>query len=378
MAPTDFEQLERMLVEERPEPDPAAAGRIDERVRKARARRRLPRLAWPSARRLTYAGAAATLLVGLVVGVGQIGDEGGPGGDMPVTEPGTVQATGAAEAQPEAAEDISGFLSKKSGRATRDAARVAPLAAGDVAADSVLPPSPGGGLAPKQDERVVERSASMTISGDPDEVRRMADDVVEITERLGGIVISANVDERPDQPRQSTASLEIAVPVDKLDQALSEISDVGSVEARSQSDFDVTAEAVSVRNRLNNARDTLNALQARLDQATDAVEIEQLRVQIARAERRVASRKAEAQRLANRTQFARVFVGVVANGHGADDGDWSIGDAWDDSVDVLRTMAGIGLVTAAVVIPLALLISLVYVLTARSRRRARESALDES
>ena len=92
----------------------------------------------------------------------------------------------------------------------------------------------------------------------------------------------------------------------------------------------------------------------------------------------MASRKADVQRLANRTQFARVYVGVVGNGHGAgDDGDWSLGDAWDDAVEVLRTMAGVGLVTAAIAIPLALLLTLIYLVSARQRRRSRESALDE-
>lgn len=373
MAPTEIEQLERMLAEERPAPDPDAIARIDERVRKAREPRRWQRLpSLPSARRLSYAGAAATLLVGLVIGVGQVAEDGEPAGTAPVDN--ALTSSGAPEAAappPEALETLSD-QTREFDQGRKSGPRIEP----GVASDAILPPVAGGGLAPGQDDRVVERSASITVSGDPEEVRAMADEVVAITDRLGGIVVSASVSDRPNRPESSSASLEIAVPVDRLDQALAEISEVGSVEAREQFDLDVTSEAVSVKNRLRNARETRNALRSRLAEATDPVEIEQLRRQIGRAERRVASRKADVKRLANRTQFARISVGITANGRG-DDGSWSIGDAWDDAVEILQTMAGAALVTTAIALPLALLITLTYLALSRTRRRSRERALDD-
>ena len=395
MAPTDIEQLERMLSEERPEPDADAAQRIDARVRAVRERRRLPSLSWPTMRQLSFGGAAATLLIGLAVGVGQIGEDESTSVQSPPdgtaleeqdSSGGGVVANEAAPSPPVVSvAPTAGDTAAKSGtnlRKSRElgaASGAEPVLTDDVGGGSTSLQSPGGnGLAPGQDERVVERSATITISGDPSEVREMADQIVAITDRLGGIVVSASVDEHPDRPRESNANLEIAVPVERLDQALADISEVGSVETRTQSDLDVTSEAVSVKTSLRNARETRNALRVRLEQATDPVEIEEIRVQIERAERRVASRKADVQRLANRTQFARVYVGVVGNGHGTgDDGNWSLGDAWDDAVEVLRTMAGVGLITAAIAIPLALLLTLIYLVTARQRRRSRESALDE-
>lgn len=377
MAQSDFDRLEQLLADERERPNPDQARRIDQRLEAAREREHSR--PWGSARgwverltaqRLSLAGAAATVLVGLAVGIGQLGDQGsspGPGPVRPAALQDADSGVGAGQpAEPEAAGSGASAVGSKVGpHVTREGG------------GSILPPvpAPNDGLAPGQAERAVERSAQITISGDPGEVRRMADEVVAITDRIGGIVVSASVSDRPESPAASTAWLEVAVPVERLDRALAEISDVGSVTSREQTDFDVTAEAVSAGNRLRNARETRNALRGRLEQAADSEEIASLRRRLMRAERRVAARKADVQRLANRTQFARIGVGVVGEGHGKD-GSWSLDDAWSDALEVLRTMAGVALVTTAVVLPLAILAGLIYLLARRRRGRAREAALD--
>jgi len=54
----------------------------------------------------------------------------------------------------------------------------------------------------------------------------------------------------------------------------------------------------------------------------------------------------------------------------------SLGDWLDDALDVLRTLAGVLLVSLAVLVPLGLIAALVAWVVARFRRRRRERALD--
>ncbi len=60
-----------------------------------------------------------------------------------------------------------------------------------------------------------------------------------------------------------------------------------------------------------------------------------------------------------------------------DDDGWSFGDALDDAGRVLEVGAGVALISAAVLLPLAIIAAIAYVVVAAANRRARERALDE-
>ena len=66
---------------------------------------------------------------------------------------------------------------------------------------------------------------------------------------------------------------------------------------------------------------------------------------------------------------------VTVNGDGGG-GQWSLCEAADDALDVLRTIAGIALVSAAVLGPLALLGVIAWLIWRGTVRRRRERALD--
>ncbi len=65
---------------------------------------------------------------------------------------------------------------------------------------------------------------------------------------------------------------------------------------------------------------------------------------------------------------------VVGDPNAKEDRD--LGDWLDDAQDVLRDLAGVLLISAAIVIPLGILIALVWLAVSRARRRSRERALD--
>ena len=54
----------------------------------------------------------------------------------------------------------------------------------------------------------------------------------------------------------------------------------------------------------------------------------------------------------------------------------TLGDWFDDAVDVLRGVAGVLLVSAAILIPIGLIAAIVAWVAMRLRRRSREKTLD--
>ena len=54
----------------------------------------------------------------------------------------------------------------------------------------------------------------------------------------------------------------------------------------------------------------------------------------------------------------------------------TLGDWFDDAVDVLRGVAGVLLVSAAILIPIGLIAAIVASVAMRLRRRSREKTLD--
>jgi hypothetical protein len=316
-------------------------------------------------RRLAGAlGAAATLIVVVAVAIsqsGELGPDGAePGGDTAATqaEPAPAQPapSGAAGAAPGGAE----------GR----------LRLGFDAERSVIPPpvppGPGGGIARGQAERKVERAAQMTLATEADRVQDVADRAIEVAEAHRGIVLSSQVNEGAGE--RARASLELAIPSERLEPALADLSDLADVKSRSDSSIDVTAPFVSARERLNDARAELESLLRQLAEAATPLEAESIRKRIRIVRDEVASTRAQFRSIARTVRFARVSVAV--EGDGSQAGAWTLGDALDDALRVLAVGLGVLLVSAAVLVPLALVVAASWIGRQAWVRRRRESALD--
>ncbi len=314
--------------------------------------------------RLAFAG-AATLLLALIVSVAVIGsleddvresslDSGGDAGEVSPPE---------ATKQPAPAGVGDDRLSQESAPSSGAAIEPAPVPG--------VPPVPQEQLKPGQ-ERIQERSASMTLSTEPSEVDEVADGVVEVTERYDGIVVSSNVSTSDGSGR---ASFDLRIPTQNLQAALSDLSDLADVSSRNEGTLDITAPFVTAEERFGDAKAEVDALLEQLAEADSPSEIASIREQLRLARSELAAARSELGALKQRAEFSQLSLTVLGSGDG--DG-WSIGDAVDDSVDVLEALGGAALVTLAVLIPLGGLALLAWFAATRLRRRRRESALDES
>lgn len=340
---------------------------------------------WLSARPprqvLAPAGAIVTLLVVVGVAISQSGivGDGGSGGDEPLAEEPTAiepavteDPAGGAQAQsPESAPGSTPPTDFGGGQAPD-------LFPGDSAdSDSTLravpnPPPPNrAGLVPGQDDRKVEQAAQLTLSTEPDDVASVADDVIGVTDRYNGIVVSSQVSGSDDD--RSVARFDLAIPATELQSALADLSELADVKARSESTLDITEPFVTARERLADARAELDSLLTQLADADTPNETASIRQRIDIVRGEIAGARSQVEDLGRRGRFARVSVTVEGDGG---NGGWSLGDAADDAVDVLRTVAGVALVSLAVLAPIALICALVWIAGRGVARRRRERALD--
>jgi hypothetical protein len=211
----------------------------------------------------------------------------------------------------------------------------------------------------------------MTLSTDPNEVAAVADEVVEVTERYEGIVVSSNVNTSAERGR---ASFDLRIPTANLQAALADLSDLASVRERSEGSLDITAPYVGAEQRFADARAEVDALLAQLAEAGSADEVAEVRerVRVARAE--LAAARAELAELKRRADYSRIAITVVGDG---DADGWSLGDAADDAVSVLEDIGGATLIALAVLLPLGLIVACAWWLYTRTRRTLRERALDD-
>ena len=249
-------------------------------------------------------------------------------------------------------------------------------ATGDQAAPEQALSSPSAGApAPRLQGRQVERSASLTLAAPRDEIEDTADRAIEVTDRYGGFVMNSSVSggEGPDVG----ATLELRLPARRLQPALADLSKLAHVRTRTQGSRDITAAFHSPRRRLADALAERRGLLRRLERAVTPNETVAIRARLRAVNRRIDRAQAQLRALRNRVVYAPVQVRIEPGAASrAETGGWSLGDALDDALGVLRTLLGATLVALAVLIPAALLGGLGLLAYRGSLRRRRERALE--
>jgi len=233
-----------------------------------------------------------------------------------------------------------------------------------------VPIPPGEPLRPGK-ERVQERSASLTLSTDAGEVQRVADGVVEVTDRHDGIVVSSQVSTSGEAGR---ATFDLRIPTRNLQAAMADLSGLASVASRNEGSLDITGPFIGAEERFADARAEVDALLEELEEAESASEISSIRQQLRIARGELASARSALASLKQRADFSRLSVAVTSGG---DADGWSLGDAVDDAVSVLEDMAGAALVSLAVILPLGLLVLIAGFALRGYRRYTRERALSD-
>jgi uncharacterized protein DUF4349 len=341
-------ELALLLRDERPDPEPGWAARLDERAAAGFPRGGGGRGGKRPSRRsggwMAPAGALASLLLVVVV-VAVVNGGGGTSGDNAVSSsPGTATT-----------------VAPDAGAMER---RAAPPATAFRALDN-------GKIAPGTENRKVDRDAQLALSTQPDEVRSVTGEVISITRSLDGIVASSQVSETPDG---ASASLRLTIPTRNLDQALDRMTDLADVDSLNESAVDITRPVIDAKDRLRDAEARRRELLQALGNATTESEADALEAKIADARREIARAEAAYERITQKARLSDLAVTVASNPDASTHR--SLGDWLDDAVDVLRTLAGVLLIALAVLVPFGLIAALVAWVVARARRRRRERALD--
>ncbi len=372
---TDFDRLAtlvRDLRDERELPTPEFSARLDLWAAEGFPRGRAPtqrrttgasplarlreRLAaTPGRRILAPAGAAATLLVVIAVGVSQIPS-------------GTVEQS-----------DDDGAVSTQSGgggeAAVEESAGPARLQAQAEALDRRASDIPFG-------QRKIARRVDLKLATSPEKFRGAANEVLDVVRDHRGFVSQSRVSGGdPDVKRSRTgqARFELRIPAGELSSALAALSDLGNVVSRTDGQIDITGRFVSTKQRIADLEASRGRLLRELETAYTTTEQDAIERQLQIVEAQLADAGEELGDLQKRVQLVPVTVTITADrtiDEADDEGAWSIGDAFDDAGRVLEVVAGVLVVSAAVVIPVGLLVLLAWLTAREIARRRRESALD--
>jgi len=393
---TELGELALALRDERPRPSESFGRSLDERMergfseedpRSTRATRSGRRW-WSVLLSAPAIGSAtAVLFVAAIVIVAPSGDDetGGSAGSMSAAQEASGGAAGgggggaAAGGGGGAAESARSSASDSAGGAAAAAPQAATDSAEPLPPDSVPPvPARGSPGSDRRNVRKVERSASLTLAARPRDIDTVSARIQEETRRQGGFVVSSKVSASPGG---GEGYFQLRIPTRNLDAAMAALSRLANVRERAQSQQDITAEVVSARSRLKDARTERKSLLRQLGEADTPTETESIRRRLDIVAREIQAARAGLRRVDNRAAFSTVSVtlvadrGVGAAGGGSDD-DWTPGDAARDALRVLEVAAGVALIVLAVLLPLALLAGLAAIAARWTRRRRREQALD--
>lgn len=321
-------------------------------------------------RMLLPAGALATALVVVGVGISSLGDNGTDQTLEPTPGIGSQLEGSSAEG----AGDATGTNDDAAGaKAFKEFDRASGAAADEVA---TAPPLPGSdGTAPGKAKRRQDRNAFLALKTGTDEVRDVSDQAIQITESAGGVVLSSQLSETE---RRSTASLELSIPTRELDPTLDRLTDLATVQTLNEAAVDITRPFVSAQDELRDARAERRQLLRALGNASTEAEADALRKQLRDARSRISRAEAAFENIARRARTSQISMTIEGTPGGADKDGWTLGDAADDALSVLKTIAGVLLISAAILAPLAILAAAAYAIALGARRRRRNRALDES
>ncbi len=288
-----IEELERELRATRQEPHMDFARRLDEwaeagfprdrglgpglAARGGALRRLWDRVSSTPPRRLVLpVGAMATAVVVAGVVIGTAGQISGGSEETALTVPSAAKSgntpqqanaggsggggAGAA-ASAESAAPAQGSASQEYNLALPDEARavekpVVPTASADAA-----------GVARGTEERIVDATARLSLGAGADEVQDVANGVVEVTDRYGGVVQSSQVSSDQAGAR---AAFALEIPYKQLDAALADLSGLADVISRTEGGEDITARAVRARKELARTLDQSARAAGRADQGRHA------------------------------------------------------------------------------------------------------------
>jgi hypothetical protein len=252
--------------------------------------------------------------------------------------------------------------------------------AGDVASSSAGGP------------RKVAQNAQLVLSTEPQDVRNVADGVVGVVDRYNGYVVSSNVtsgrapapkpipleDANGARSEQGSGTFELRIPAVHLQDALGDMSKLAHVTSRTEGVKDITKRFDAAKARVHDLNVQREQLLRQLADATLLTEQESLKQRIAVIENQLAAARDHYGHVQDRVRMVPVSVEIrgqagVDSGAG---GGWGVDDAFHDAGRVLTVIAGILLISLAVLVPLGLIVGLAWMTARAVIRKRREDALE--
>jgi hypothetical protein len=396
-------ELARALNDERPQTEPGFAAELDQKVaegfprpgplagsqRLAELREKLTVV--PPRRLLARAGAAATVLVVAGVAISQSGEIWDDGDQSISTRPAPDQPVGVAADQPHAGAEPAGGAPATSEtrdggsvRLERTTKELAPNARQSALTDRYTQHFGTGGAADvPPSQRKVARRVDLALSTAPERFRSAADGVLDVVRDHRGYVLRSSVSGGdPDTPRSQLghASFTLRIPARQLSAALGDLSDLGHVVSRTDGRVDITSRFVSAQKRIAALEETRQRLLRQLAEAVTTTEQESIRRRLEIVQAQLSAAEDDLAAARQRVRLVPVSVTIDADRAlaGSDDGGgWGFGDAVDDAGKVLEVSAGVLLISAAVLGPLAILAAMIWLATRGLARLRRERALDQ-
>ena len=170
-----------------------------------------------------------------------------------------------------------------------------------------------GGVTAASDTRMIVRNGDMSLI--VSSVTDTRDQIVSLTERFEGFVVSSFVSGENEQMR---GSITIRVPDTKFEQARSEIGKLAvRVEADSTNSQDVTQQYTDLQARLNNAQATENQYLALLSQAKNVDETLRVYEALSRIRLEIEQIKGQVQYLERTTSMSLISIQLRPQGSGS-------------------------------------------------------------
>jgi hypothetical protein len=371
----ELAELALLVAAERPQVDSAFATLLDEGVARRFAAAR-PSVRAPASRRrwlwTPAAGLATAVLAAVAIVVGTGG--GTRAGRLPAP-PTLTAAPSSAHGAPSAPAARKLPANISSGVVNR--AVSSPRANSGVIFGSNGTPAPV--LTPAANGRKIIQGAQLALSTAPSRIETVAQEVFDVVGQQRGIVNNSTV--TASGGPGAYAQFQLSLPSSALAQAMAALSSLryAHVASRTDTTQDVNNQYQADARRLADARALRTSLLKQLAGATTQTQIDSLTARIHDAEASISSDAATLRGLGNQVDYSRVSLTINAPAvipATSGSSGFTIGRAAHDAGRVLTVAAGVALIAAAVLIPLALLAALGWWIAAVLRRRRREQALD--
>ncbi|MFL5871269.1 MAG: DUF4349 domain-containing protein, partial [Solirubrobacterales bacterium] len=225
------------------------------------------------------------------------------------------------------------------------------------------------------------QKVDLSLSTAPGDFRDAADGVLDVVAEHRGFVVSSNVsggDPGIPGARPGQADFQLKVPAHELPAALAALSDLGHVVSRTDGTKDITERFTSAKRRIAEYTAARHHLLTKLEDAVTTAEQQSIKARLRIVQAQLDNAQTDLAKAQQRVSLVPVGVTIAADssiGTGGGGG-WGIDDAVNDAGDVLTVMAGVGLISVAVLLPLALIGAAAYALYGLTVRRQRERALD--